>query len=246
MVGTILNVFTVLIGTALGVMLGNRLPERMRETVLTGLGFSTIGYAILNVVDAMAGQQNVPFKFIVILLSILFGGIVGELLDIDGALHRFGAALERRFARSDDAESTTRFIRGYIVASLVFCVGPMTILGSLQDGLKGDFSLLAIKSTLDGFAALAFAASLGIGVGFSIITIVVVQGGIALLAGQMQGVFTSSMLAVLSATGALLIIGIGLTLLDLKKIRLANYLPALVIGPVVVAVLAALGLPGFD
>lgn len=245
MVGTILNVITVLIGTALGVMLGNRLPQRMRETVLTGLGLSTIGYAVLNVVDAMADQQNVPFKFIVILLSILFGGIVGELLNIDGALHRFGAALERRFAKSDNAESTARFIRGYVAASLVFCVGPMTILGSIQDGLKGDYSLLAIKSTLDGFAALAFAASLGVGVGFSIITIVVVQGGIALLAGQLQGWFSSPMLAVLSATGALLIIGIGLTLLDLKKIRLANYLPALVIGPAIVAVLGALGLPGF-
>jgi uncharacterized membrane protein YqgA involved in biofilm formation len=245
MTGTILNVVTVLVGTALGVMLGNRLPERMRETVLTGLGLSTIGYAVLNVVDAMADQQHVPFKFIIILLSILFGGIMGELLDLDGALHRFGAALERRFAKSDDAESTARFIRGYVAASLVFCVGPMTILGSIQDGLKGDYSLLAIKSTLDGFAALAFAASLGVGVGFSIITIVVVQGGIALLAGQLQGWFTSPMLAVLSATGALLIIGIGLTLLDLKKIRLANYLPALALGPAIVAVLGALGLPGF-
>ncbi|BCX03638.1 MAG: membrane protein [Candidatus Roseilinea sp.] len=245
MTGTILNVVTVLVGTALGVMLGNRLPERMRETVLTGLGLSTIGYAVLNVMDAMADQQHVPFKFIIILLSILFGGIMGELLDLDGALHRFGAALERRFAKSDDAESTARFIRGYVAASLVFCVGPMTILGSIQDGLKGDYSLLAIKSTLDGFAALAFAASLGVGVGFSIITIVVVQGGIALLAGQLQGWFTSPMLAVLSATGALLIIGIGLTLLDLKKIRLANYLPALALGPAIVAVLGALGLPGF-
>jgi uncharacterized membrane protein YqgA involved in biofilm formation len=104
---------------------------------------------------------------------------------------------------------------------------------------------LAIKSTLDGFAALAFAASLGIGVGFSIITIIVIQGGIALLAGMMQGVFTSPMLAVLSATGALLIIGIGLTLLDLKKIRLANFLPALVVGPMFVVILGALGVAGF-
>jgi uncharacterized membrane protein YqgA involved in biofilm formation len=246
MTGTLLNAFTVLIGTALGVMLGHRLPERVRETVLTGLGLSTIGYAVLNIVDAMSNQENVPFKFIVVLLGVLFGGIVGELLDVDGALHRFGAALERRFAKSDDDESTARFIRGYIVASLVFCVGPMTILGSIQDGLKGDYSLLAIKSTLDGFAALAFAASLGIGVGFSIITILVFQGGIALLAGQIQGVFTSPMLAVLSAIGAVLIFGIGLTLLDLKKIRLANYLPALVVGPAIVALLGALGLPGFS
>jgi len=246
MTGTLLNAFTVLIGTALGVVLGHRLPQRMRETVLTGLGLSTIGYAVLNIVDAMSNQENVPFKFIVVLLGILFGGIVGELLDVDSALHRLGAALERRFAKSDNQESTARFIRGYIVASLVFCVGPMTILGSIQDGLRGDYSLLAIKSTLDGFAALAFAASLGIGVGFSIITILVFQGGIALLAGQIQGVFTAPMLAVLSAIGAVLIFGIGLTLLDLKKIRLANYLPALVVGPAIVAVLGALGLPGFS
>ncbi len=245
MVGTFLNVVTVLIGAALGVALGNRLPARMRETVLTGLGLSTVGYAVLNIVDAMADQQNAPFKFIVILLSILIGGVVGEWMDIDGALHRFGAALERRFAKSEDAERTARFIRGYVAASLVFCVGPMTILGSIQDGLRGDYSLLAIKSTLDGFAALAFAASLGVGVGFSVITIVVVQGGIALLAGQLQGWLTPPMLAVLSATGALLIIGIGLTLLDLKQIRLANYLPALAIGPAIVAALGAFGLPGF-
>jgi uncharacterized membrane protein YqgA involved in biofilm formation len=247
MTGTLLNVITVLIGTALGVALGNRLPERMRETVLAGLGLTTIGYAVLNIVDAMSNQQNVPLKFIVVMLALLFGGIAGELINIDGALHRFGAFLERRFNRSagGDGESTARFIRGFITASLVFCVGPMTILGSIQDGLSGDYGLLAIKSTLDGFAALAFAASLGIGVGFSIITIIVIQGGIALLAGLLQGVFTPPMLAVLSATGALLIIGIGLTLLDLKKIRLANFLPALVIGPLFVAVLAALNVNGF-
>jgi hypothetical protein len=245
MTGTLLNVVTVLIGTALGVMLGNRLPERMRETVLNGLGFATFGYAILNIVDAMSNQENVPFKFIVILLSILIGGIIGEALDLDGLLTRLGAWLERKFARSDDAASTARFIRGFIAASLVFCVGPMTILGSIQDGLNGNYSLLAIKSTLDGFAALAFAASLGIGVGFSIITIIVIQGGIALAASYAQGLFTPPMLAVLSAIGALLIIGISLLLLDLKKIRLANYLPALVVGPVIVAILGALGVPGF-
>lgn len=245
MLGTLLNVITVLIGTALGVLLGNRLPEKMRESVLVGLGLSTIGFAILNVVDAMSNQENVPLKFIVVMLALLIGSILGELLDLDGKLTQFGAFLERKFARSTDAEGTARFIRGFIAASLVFCVGPMTILGSLNDGLRGDPSLLAIKSTLDGFAALAFAASLGIGVGFSIITIVVVQGGISLLAGLLQGAITSPMLAVLSATGALLIIGIGLTLLDLKKIRLANFLPALVVGPVAVTILGALGVAGF-
>jgi uncharacterized membrane protein YqgA involved in biofilm formation len=245
MTGTLINVATVFIGTLAGVILGNRLPERVRETVLNGLGLSTIGYAILSLVDAMSKQENVPAKFIVVLLSTLIGGVIGELVGLDPLLVRFGSWLERKFARSDDAANTARFVRGYIVASLVFCVGPMTILGSIQDGLTGNFSLLAIKSTLDGFAALAFAASLGIGVGFSIITILAFQGGISLLAGTAQNVFTSPMLAVLSAVGALLIIGIGLTLLDLKKIRMANFLPALLIGPLVVALLHAFGATGF-
>jgi uncharacterized membrane protein YqgA involved in biofilm formation len=245
MIGTLINVVTVLLGTLLGVLLGNRLPERIRETVLNGLGLSTIGYAILSLIDAMSKQENVPAKFIVVLLSTLIGSVVGELTGLDPLLTRFGGWLERRFARSADAEGTARFVRGYIVASLVFCVGPMTILGSIRDGLTGDFSLLAIKSTLDGFAALAFAASLGIGVGFSIITILIFQGGIALAAGAAQNMFSAPMLAVLSAVGALLIIGIGLTLLDLKKIRMANFLPALLIGPLIVAVLHALGVAGF-
>jgi uncharacterized protein len=245
MIGTLINVITVLVGTLVGVLLGNRLPERIRESVLNGLGLSTIGYAILSLVDAMNGQQNVPAKFIVVLLSTLIGAVIGEILQLDNALTRFGGWLERKFARSDNAENTARFVHGYIIASLVFCVGPMTILGSIRDGLTGDFSLLAIKSTLDGFAALAFAASLGIGVGFSIITILVFQGGISLLATFAQSVFSPPMLAVLSATGALLIIGIGLTLLDLRKIRMANFLPALLVGPLIVALLHALSVAGF-
>lgn len=245
MTGTIINIITVSLGTLLGVMLGNRLPERMRETVLNGLGMSTIGYAILSLVDSMSKQENVPAKFIVVLLSMLLGSIIGELVGLDPLLNRFGSWLESKFARSTDAAGTARFVRGYIVASLVFCIGPMTVLGSLQDGMSGDFSLLAIKSTLDGFAALAFAASLGIGVGFSIITILVFQGGISLAAGAAQSIFTSPMLAVLSAVGALLIIGIGFTLLDIKKIRMANFLPALLIGPLLVAILHAFGAGGF-
>lgn len=245
MMGTFINVVTVFAGTLVGVLLGNRLPERIRETVLSGLGLSTIGYAILSLTDAMSNQENVPAKFIVVLLSTLIGAVIGELVGLDILLERFGSWLEHKFAHSENAEGTARFVRGYIVASLVFCVGPMTILGSIQDGLTGNFSLLAIKSTLDGFAALAFAASLGAGVGFSIITIILFQGGLSLLAGAAQNIFTSPMLAVLSATGALLIIGIGLTLLDLKKIRIANFLPALLVGPIIVAILHAFGAVGF-
>ncbi len=245
MTGTLINILTVLTGTTLGVLLGNRLPARTRETVLNGVGLSTLGYAILNIVDAMSGQHNVPLKFIVVLLAMLVGGVIGEWLNLDAALHRFGGWVERRFARQADAERTAQFIRGFVAASLVFCVGPMTIIGSLRDGLSGDYSLLAIKSTLDGFTSLAFAASMGVGVGFSVLTILVVQGCISLLAGALQGAFTPPMLAVLSATGAVLIAGIGLNLLEVKSIRLANFLPALAIGPLTSIILAAAQVEGF-
>ncbi|MFN3705189.1 MAG: DUF554 domain-containing protein [Thermoflexales bacterium] len=245
MTGTLINIVTVLVGTALGATLGNRLPPRMRATVLDGVGLSTLGYAILNMVDAMANQQNVPFKFIVVLLAMLVGGVVGEWLDLDAALQRFGGWIERRFAQQSDAERTARFIRGFVSASLVFCVGPMTILGALRDGLNGDYSLLAIKSTLDGFTSLAFATSMGVGVGFSILTIIVVQGSISLLAGALQSLFTPPILSVLSATGAVLVAGIGLNLLAVKSIRLANFLPALVIGPAICVVLALAKVEGF-
>jgi len=134
------------------------------------------------------------------------------------------------------------FTEGFVTASLVFCVGPMTILGSIQDGLTGDYSLLAIKAMLDGFAALAFASSLGMGVVFSVLTILIYQGGLSLLAGLAQNALNSAMIAEMSATGGVMILAIGLLLLDLKRIRVANMLPALIIAPLVVAALQALGI----
>jgi len=243
MTGTFINVATVLLGTLAGVLLGNRLSERMRETVLNGLGLATLGYAILSLVDAMAQQENVPAKFIVVLLSTLLGGVLGELLGLDPLLTRFGAWLERTFARSDDAASTARFVRGYIVASLVFCVGPMTILGSIRDGMVGDYSLLAIKSLLDGFASLALAASLGVGVMLSAVTVLVFQGGISLLARLAQFGMSEAMITEMTATGGTIIMGIGLILLDLRRIRVANLLPGIFIAPLIVAVLSALRIP---
>jgi uncharacterized membrane protein YqgA involved in biofilm formation len=159
------------------------------------------------------------------------GGIIGELLGIDRALTALGDALKRRFARGQ-----SRFTEGFVVASLVFCVGPLTILGSLKDGLTGDYSLLAVKSMLDGFAAMAFASALGWGVGFSVVTILIYQGGLSLLAGAASGVFDEQTIAAIMATGGVLILAIGLRLLDLREIRVANLLPALVLAPVVVAI----------
>jgi hypothetical protein len=241
-IGTFLNVATVLIGGGLGTLFGERLPARVRESVLAALGLLTIAIGLKMTLDS----QNA----IITLGSVLLGGLLGEWWQIEEALKRLGAWLETHFARSraehGDAESTARFIKGFVSASLVFCVGPMTILGSIQDGLTGNFQLLAVKSVLDGFAALAFAASTGIGVLFSALVILVYQGALSLLAAQAQAVLTDPMIREMTAAGGLLIMGIGIgPLLELKPIRVANYLPALVIAPVIAAILHALGITGF-
>jgi uncharacterized membrane protein YqgA involved in biofilm formation len=168
--------------------------------------------------------------------------LIGEMLRIQARLDAVGKRLEERFARGEQAGT---FTRGFVTASLVFCVGPMTILGSIQDGLIGDFNLLAIKSTLDGFAGLAFASTLGIGVAFSALTVLVVQGGISLAAmifGSALGSIArdTPWVIEMTATGGVLIMGIGLILLDLKQVRVGNLLPAIFIAPAIVGTLAAL------
>jgi len=236
-IGTLLNVVTVLVGTAVGVLLGERLPERMRRTVMDALGLFTLVIGIANAQDAFGAElaQAVGRAAVLVVLgALLVGGVVGELLDIDAALTRLGEWLRQRVAPS--TAQAGRFVEGFVVASLVFCVGPLTVLGSLQDGLRGDYELLAIKSHLDGFAALAFASALGIGVGFAALTVLVVQGGIALGAGALEGVLTDPMLAAMNAVGGVLILGIGLRLLDVREIRVANLLPALVFAPLALAV----------
>jgi hypothetical protein len=243
--GTVLNIIAVLIGGGLGMLFGSRLPERVRETVLNGLGLFTIAYGI----KATLESQNV----LIVLGSVLIGGIIGEWLGIDAGLKRVGAWLEEksggeREERGGKGEErgANKFIRGYVTASLVFCVGPMTILGSIQDGLTGDYQLLALKSLLDGFASLAFASSLGLGVLFSTITIAVFQGALTLLAAQAQAVLTTPMITEMTAAGGVLIMGIGFgSLLELKPIRVGNFLPALVVAPLIVAVLHTIGVAGF-
>ncbi|MCS6906641.1 MAG: DUF554 domain-containing protein, partial [Anaerolineales bacterium] len=180
----------------------------------------------------------------IVLGGVLLGGLLGEWWKIEESLQAFGAWLEKRFApQSIGAQSRSDFIRGFMTASLLFCIGPMTILGSIQDGLSGNYQLLAIKSVLDGFAALAFASTLGIGVLFSTIVILVYQGGISLLAAQLSAVITEAMMGEMTATGGVLIVGLALSsLLEIKPIRVGNFLPALLVTPFIVAILAALGL----
>ena len=233
MVGTLINVAAVLLGGGLGTCLGHRLPERVRETVLHGLGLVTLIVGIHLTMET----QNI----LIVMGSILVGGILGEWWRIDAALERGSDWLRDRVAGLTPEHSQADFTRGFATASLVFCVGPMTILGAMQDGLTGDYSLLAIKSMLDGFASLAFASTLGLGVVFSVLTILIYQGGICLLAGVAQNVLSDAMIGEMSATGGVLIVGIGLLLLDLNKVRVANLLPALIVAPLIVAALGALG-----
>jgi hypothetical protein len=235
--GTLINAAAVLAGTAVGTLLGGRLPERIRETVMHGLGLFTLVLGVSQGLEAFRPPLSDVTRgaVLIILGSVLVGGVLGELLRIERGLDRAGEALKARFGRGQ-----ARFTEGFVVASLVFCVGPLTILGSIQDGLTGDYQLLAIKSLLDGFGALAFASALGWGVGFSVITILVYQGALSLSATALAGAFSDAMIAAMSAVGGILIIGIGLRLLSLREVRVANLLPALVLAPAAVATLEAL------
>ena len=221
-VGTAINVVAVLVGAGIGTLVGARLPEGMRETARHAIGLVTLLVGIQSFLEF--DNPLLP------LVSVVLGLVVGELLGIDAVLKRFGDGLERRFSKGGSPVS-----RAFVTTSLLFCVGPLTILGSLQDGLTGDYRLLALKSALDFVAALSFASVLGWGVLLSAGTVLVVQGVLTLSAGLLEGVLTETMILATTATGGVLILGIGLILLDLKEVRVANMLPALLVAPLVVA-----------
>jgi uncharacterized protein len=253
--GAILNMITVAIGSIIGVLVGSRLTHKIQESVVTGLGLVTFYVGMSN-----AGQSK---NIIIPLVSVVLGVIVGELLNIQGGLERFGGWLQQRFAgtpptHSDggairesplqDSSALTdpraRFITGFVTASLVFCIGPLTFVGSIQDGmgLAVGFQQIAIKSVLDMFAAMAFAASFGIGVSFSILTILLLQGGLSLLGIALGNFMSTPMINEMTSVGGLLLIGLSLILFDIKKPRVANFLPALLIAPLIVIIATALGI----
>jgi uncharacterized membrane protein YqgA involved in biofilm formation len=224
--GTIINVVTILLGGFIGLVLGNRLPERIRYTVMMALGLFTLAYGIRLFIQT--GNA------LVVLISMLIGLLLGEWWRIEDGLNHLGVFLERHFNRNKGIESA-KFIRGFLTASLLFSIGPMAILGSVQDGLTGDFNTLVIKSIMDGFASIAFASSLGIGVLFSSLVILVYQGGISLLATQMQFLLNEQFLAEFSAIGGIMLMGIAVSsLLEIKKIRVANFLPGFLILPLII------------
>ncbi len=271
-VGTAINVVTVLVGSALGLLLGARLPTRTRDTVTDALGLVTLLIGALSAAEvgsaALSEAVGSAAPVLIVLGSLLLGGIAGSLLDIEARLEGFGDWLRTRLGRRRQAPAGTprsetasghvpaatipsdslaaehaareRFIEGFVTASLVFCVGPLTILGSLSDGLGRGADQLILKAALDGFAAIAFAASLGVGVMASVVAIVVVQGSLTVVGVLVGDVLPAANLAAITATGGLLLLGVGLRLLQIRALPVGNLLPALLVAPVLVSVVSAL------
>lgn len=219
--GTAVNLVTVAIGGLVGLKLRGRLPDGLRVSVLTALGLLTV---VLGVKDAVTGE------LLVVGAALLLGVVAGELIGIEAAIERFGEAVERRFRPPEEGGGLAR---GFVLASILYCVGPLTVVGCFDDGLRGDPTKLITKAMLDGFAAVPLAATLGAGVLLSLGTIVVIQGGLTIGAFLIEPLLSPEMLVQGYATGGVLVMAIGLNLLELKKIRVANLLPALLFAPVI-------------
>lgn len=223
-VGSLVNVATILAGSFLGVVLHGRMPLRIKTMVFQGLGL-----CVLVIGMGMALKMQNP---VVVVLSVVSGGILGELLKLEQAFERLGAWLKRTIKSKNET-----FTDGFVTATLIYCIGSMAILGALDEGLRGDPTILLTKAVLDGFASIALAATYGLGVAFSVFPLFLYQFGITLSAQAVQPFFTEPLMAQLTGTGGVLILGIGVNLLEIKRIPLSNLLPAL---PIVVAITALL------
>ncbi len=216
MFGTLINVAAVITGSVIGLVLHSRLPKKISDTAFHGVGLFTI---ILGVMMAIKTSN-----LLVMIFSIVIGAIIGEIIDVDKRINFFGEWLKKNFKTKNE-----RFSEGFITAFLLFCMGSMTILGAFEDGIYGTFNLLAAKSVLDGFSSIVLAATMGVGVLFSFIPLLIFQGGLTLFASYMQSVFTEVMINELTAVGGVILLGLGVSMLEIKKIRILNLLPSLVI-----------------
>lgn len=230
MIGTLINVAAILIGGVIGIFFGARLPEQLKNTVVAGMGL----FVLLTGIQMFLKTQNA----MVVVSAIILGAILGEWGRIEERMEALGAWLERRFTRGEGG-TKSRFVRGFLSASLIYCTGPMAILGSITDGLKGDYLTLAIKSVLDGFLTIAFSSTLGLGVLFSVIPVFFYQGSITLLAHQLSSFLSEPMITEMTATGGVLLAGLSISsLLEIKKMKIGNLLPAVVIAPLIVYILS--------
>lgn len=237
--GTWINVATILVGTGVGLLLRNRLPQPMRQIITQAVGLMTlvIGFSM---VQSLSEIKAGPIDGVILaLLAMVAGGLLGEWWQIEKRLIDVGDWLKQR------VRGGGRFTEGFVAASLLFCIGPMAILGSLNNGLAGDSTILALKSTMDGLAAIALTGSYGFGVGFSALPIAVYQGGLSLLAGLLATLLPDPVndprVLVVTGIGGMVILGLSLNLLEVAKVRVASFLPALLVGPLLIAVAIALG-----
>jgi len=213
--GTFVNTIAILVGGLVGLLFGQAFPEKIKKTVIQG-----IGLAVLLIGGSMALQTKNP---LVIISSLVLGGILGEWIDIELRLQHFGQWLELKFAKKGQGPG---FTKAFVTTSLIYCVGAMAIMGSLESGLNGNHNILFAKSMLDGITAVIFASSMGIGVLVSALPVFIYQGSITMAAVLLQGILSSQVIAEMSATGGLLILGIGFNILELKEIKVGNLLPA--------------------
>ena len=240
--GTLINVVAILVGAGLGVLIGHRLPERTRVTVTDALGLVTLVIGGLNLLaladEAYIEEVTSAGTLLIVLASLLIGGIAGSLLRIEQRLEHLGGWLQRRFTKA--GEPRARFVEGFVTASLVFCIGPLAILGSLSDGLGQGIEQLALKSVLDGFASLAFAASLGWGVAASALSVGVFQGLVTVLGFFAGSVLPAALIASITATGGVLLLGVGMRLLNIRFVPVGDMLPALLVAPILTAIVGTL------
>ncbi len=222
LLGTLINAITVLVASLAGVLIGSRISEELRKALI-----NVLGIAVLLIGISMALETK---NVLVPTFSLVLGTVIGEILGIERALEGFGNRVERRMGRG-------RFSEGFVAATLLYCVGPMAILGPIQEGLTGDISILMAKSMLDGVASIALASALGIGVAFSSLSVLAYQSFFAILAAQISGMVTEDIIAEFTATGGMIIMGIGINLLELRRLRVGNMLPALIVAPAIVAAL---------
>lgn len=239
--GTLINLLTVTAGGLIGVFVGHRFPERMRVTIMQGLGLATIAVALVGF-EPLFDPDDGLRRAVIMIASVTVGAALGELLRLEDRLEAAGEKLRLRFAPSEgepgsEGSKHSRFVEGFVVASTVFCAGPMTLLGGIEDGLGVSIRLLAIKSTLDGIAAIGFASVYGWGVLGSLITIAVYQGAVTALAVVIDPLVTDEVVAMLGAIGGVLVLGIGIRLLEIKEIRVISLSPALVLGPLAAGVI---------